>query len=628
MVYVIKKHIFLEQRLNIKTNPFLKQPFLVTIFFQRHAFILALVIPILISCGGGGGGGSAPEPAPTPTFTVSATAGANGSISPATVTVTQGQTTTFTVTPDAGYTVSSITGCNGTLSETTYTTGTISAACSITVSFVQFMTTVFDTTAYELPHPGDALDALCAEDPTFVPVNTSLLLPIDLNIDTFNDLVVHYFCGPKVQGLYLDTPTPDAIIAFKNNGDKTFSIANNEVFDAESIKLSGSTRKVVKADFNGDGYSDILYALNREDGRAQGCDNCAASNEAPQKIILSDGDGTYTIADLGFNEWTHAVDAVQMPSGNYDAVISGFRNDTVTGFRYIDGSMQEVSDYANPGGPTNRFGASTMRFFPELTPAAGSMLAVSDSGDCSIQVNLSSFSKASGAWSFVDKTNFNCRSIPNAYESYTNEITDLPLVTIDGQDYTGGGFGNEESCTLELTPGDAPVAVVQFSAQPIEGNYVEGTVYKQSDLPVQNRLNVYEVSDTELMLKTGVVVNEKIDALYRIDACRDINNDGYDDVVLVQNSGGGGEQTNTRAKPIVYLNDQANHLVRLDLTGIPEIDASEDYEAHGFLADMDGDGIEDLVYFRARRGYMSGTALDTNQKNFIRIYWGLKNLQP
>jgi len=256
------------------------------------------------------------------------------------------------------------------------------------------------------------------------------------------------------------------------------------------------------------------------------------------------------------------------------------------------------------------------------------MLAVSDSGDCSIQVNLSSFSKASGAWSFVDKTNFNCRSIPNAYEQYTNEITDLPLVTIDGQDYTGGGFGNEESCTLELTPGDAPVAVVQFSAQPIEGNYVEGTVYKQSDLPVQNRLNVYEVSDTELMLKTGVVVNEKIDALYRIDACRDINNDGYDDVVLVQNSGGGGEQTNTRAKPIVYLNDQANHLVRLDLTGIPEIDPSEDYEAHGFLADMDGDGIEDLVYFRARRGYMSGTALDTNQKNFIRIYWGLKNLQP
>ena len=609
------------------TNLFLLRFFIVTKVSQRQAIMLALVIPMLISCGGGGGGGSAPEPAPTPTFAVSASAGDNGSISPATVTVTQGQTTTFTVTPDAGYAVSSITGCNGTLSETTYTTGAISATCSVTATFTSFMTTVFETTAYELPYPGDTLENLCLEDPLSVPVASSIFLPIDFNLDTFNDLVVHYWCGPKVQGQYLDTPTPDAMVAFKNNGDKTFSLANTEVFGSESIKLGGSTRKGVLADFNGDNYLDILYALNREDGRAQGCDNCGASNEAPQKIILSDGDGTYTVTDLGFNEWTHAVDAVQLSSGSNDAVISGFRNSTVTGFRFKDGSMQQVSDYANPGGPTNRFGASTLRFFPEVTPAAGSMLAISDSGDCGIQVNLSSFSKTSGEWSFVDKTNFNCRTISNAYEQYTNEVGDLPLVTIDGQDYTGGGFGNEESCTLELTPGDAPVAVVQFSAQPIAGNYVEGVVYKQADLPVQNRLNVFDVSDTALVLKTGVVVNEKIDALYRIDACRDINNDGYDDVVLLQNAGGGGEATNTRAEPIIYLNDKDNHLVKLDLAGIPLVDKSEDYLVHGFLADMNGDGIEDLVYFRASRGYISSDTLDPRQENFIRVYWGIKNLK-
>jgi hypothetical protein len=169
--------------------------------------------------------------------------------------------------------------------------------------------------------------------------------------------------------------------------------------------------------------------------------------------------------------------------------------------------------------------------------------------------------------------------------------------------------------------------VVQFSAQPIEGNYVEGVVYKQGDLPVQNRLNVFDVSDTALVLKTGVVVNEKIDALYRIDACRDINNDGYDDVVLLQNAGGGGEATNTRAEPIIYLNDKDNHLVKLDLAGIPLVDKSEDYLVHGFLADMNGDGIEDLVYFRASRGYISSNTLDRSQENFIRVYWGIKNLK-
>ena len=588
---------------------------------------LTLLIPLLISCGGGGGGSALEIPAVTPSFNVSAASGDNGSISPSMVSVVQGQTATFTVTPETGYSVLSASGCNGTLSENTYTTGTILAACSVTVQYAQYMSTVFEAVAYEFPYASNTLDNLCIENPTSVGAATSILLPVDLNLDTFNDLVVSYFCSPKTSGQYLDTPTPDAIIAFKNNGDQTFSIANSEVFGSQTIQLGGATRKGVLADFNGDKYLDILYALNREDGRGQSCENCGASNEAPQKIILSNGDGTYAVTELGFSEWTHAVDAVQMPSGNYDAVISGFRNNTVTGLRYIDGSMQEVSDYASPGGPVNRFGASTLRFLPELTPAAGSMLAVSDSGDCGIQVNLSSFSKASGAWSFVDKTDFNCRTISNAYEGYTNEVGDLPLITIDGQDYTGGGFGNEESCTLELTPGDAPVAVVQFSAQPIAGNYVEGVVYKQGDLPVQNRLNVFDVSDTALVLKTGVVVNEKIDALYRIDACRDINNDGYDDVVLLQNAGGGGEATNTRAEPIIYLNDKENHLVKLDLAGIPLVDKSEDYLVHGFLADMNGDGIEDLVYFRASRGYISSDTLDPRQENFIRVYWGVKNLK-
>ena len=594
---------------------------------NHQTAFLTLLIPLLISCGGGGGGSALEIPSVTPSFNISAASGDNGSISPSMVSVVQGQTATFTVTPETGYSVLSASGCNGTLSENTYTTGTILAACSVTVQYAQYMSTVFEAVAYEFPYASNTLDNLCIENPTSVGAATSILLPVDLNLDTFNDLVVSYFCSPKTSGQYLDTPTPDAIIAFKNNGDQTFSIANSEVFGSQTIQLGGATRKGVLADFNGDKYLDILYALNREDGRGQSCENCGASNEAPQKIILSNGDGTYAVTELGFSEWTHAVDAVQMPSGNYDAVISGFRNNTVTGLRYIDGSMQEVSDYASPGGPVNRFGASTLRFLPELTPAAGSMLAVSDSGDCGIQVNLSSFSKASGAWSFVDKTDFNCRTISNAYEGYTNEVGDLPLITIDGQDYTGGGFGNEESCTLELTPGDAPVAVVQFSAQPIAGNYVEGVVYKQGDLPVQNRLNVFDVSDTALVLKTGVVVNEKIDALYRIDACRDINNDGYDDVVLLQNAGGGGEATNTRAEPIIYLNDKENHLVKLDLAGIPLVDKSEDYLVHGFLADMNGDGIEDLVYFRASRGYISSDTLDPRQENFIRVYWGIKNLK-
>jgi len=588
--------------------------------FNSATFITVGIL--LSSCGGGGGSSETLLPAPS-SFLVTAAAGSNGAITPATVTIYSNQTTTFSVTPDPGYVTASVSGCGGSIMGGTYTTGSVVASCSITATFSKFMTTVFEASAYELPHPGALIDDIC-EEPASTSINTSILLPIDLNKNGSNDLLIHYFCNARIFGQSMSTPTPDALIAFKNNGDKTFSIANAEVFGSKEIQFGAGTRKVVTGDFNADGFTDILYALNREDGRSQ---VDGATNEAPQSVILSKGDGTYVITELPISEWTHAVDAVQLPSGKYDAVISGFRSSTVYGFRHSNGAMAAVTDYSNPGGPINRFGASTVRFFPEVSAGAGSKLAISDSGDCSIQVNVSAFSKESGAWKFTNKTDFNCRTIASSYESYTGELSDMPLITLDGQDYTGGGYGNEESCVLELTPGDPRVAVVQFSAQPIQGNYVAGTVYKQNDLPIENRLNFYNVTNTGLSLKTGVLIDEKIDTNYRIDACRDINNDGYEDIVLLQNAGSGGQATNTRAEPIVYLNNQANQLMRLDLTGIPMVEADDNYRVHGFLSDLNGDGIEDLIWFRQSRPRINETDLDPNKKNFIRIHFGLKNLE-
>ena len=593
---------------------------------MKNLIILFLSF-MITSCGGGGGGGDS-TPAPIPTYTIQASAGANGTISPTSITVNEGQTAIFDIVPDNGYVISSISGCNGVLNENTYTTAAISSSCSISVSFAKYITTVFDTTGYELPYPNDLLSGLCEES---VPIFTSILSPVDINLDSYNDLIVHYWCGPKEFGVYIDTPVPDAVVAFKNNGDETFTIANSEVFGQEVLSFGAASRKVVEADFNGDGYLDILYALNKEDGRSQAGDAAGASNEAPQSILLSNGDGTYAPADLGYSEWVHAVDAAQLPSGNFDAVISGFRSPDVRGFRYEGQAFQSVTDYSSPGGPVNRFGASTLKFLPEYTIGSGSTLAISDSGDCAIQVNLSSFSKASGEWLFSDKTDFFCRSVPNAYENYTGAVGDLPLVTIDGQDYTGGGFGNDESCTLELSPGDRPVAVVKYSAQPIPGNYVEGVVYKQEELTSENKINIFEVSDSSLTLKTGVIEGHDVDTRFTFSACRDINNDGYDDLVLLQNAGSGGESTNTRNKPIIYLNDKENHLVKMDLEGIPEIpvgDNNFDYLIHGFLADMNGDSIEDLVYYRASRSFIdSNGTLDPDMTNLIRIYLGRKNLQ-
>jgi YD repeat-containing protein len=70
------------------------------------------------------------------TYTVTPSAGPNGTISPSTPrTVNYNLTTSFTVTPNTGYSIASVTGCGGTLTGNTYTTGPITSNCTVTASF-------------------------------------------------------------------------------------------------------------------------------------------------------------------------------------------------------------------------------------------------------------------------------------------------------------------------------------------------------------------------------------------------------------------------------------------------------------------------------------------------------------
>jgi hypothetical protein len=72
---------------------------------------------------------------PPVNYLVTATAGVGGSVSSASTTVQDGASTSFTVTADNGFTVSQVSGCNGSLNGNIYTTGAITANCSVVSSF-------------------------------------------------------------------------------------------------------------------------------------------------------------------------------------------------------------------------------------------------------------------------------------------------------------------------------------------------------------------------------------------------------------------------------------------------------------------------------------------------------------
>jgi len=69
-------------------------------------------------------------------YTVTTSPGSNGTISPESRTVSYDSTTTFTVTPIPGYHLDLVSGCSGTLSGNTYTTGHVTADCTVSAAFV------------------------------------------------------------------------------------------------------------------------------------------------------------------------------------------------------------------------------------------------------------------------------------------------------------------------------------------------------------------------------------------------------------------------------------------------------------------------------------------------------------
>ena len=70
------------------------------------------------------------------TYTVTPSAGSGGTLTPSTPqTVNYNATTNFTVSATVGYHVVSVTGCGGSLNTGTYTTGPITANCTVTATF-------------------------------------------------------------------------------------------------------------------------------------------------------------------------------------------------------------------------------------------------------------------------------------------------------------------------------------------------------------------------------------------------------------------------------------------------------------------------------------------------------------
>ena len=144
------------------------------------------------------------------------------------------------------------------------------------------------------------LPSAAIPDPDNVFLTLQMVAAVDINQDGLKDIVAHLWHAnwnhlPGNAGENFYGEVPNSLAIFLQSPGRTFEFANELVLADGISDLNGSaSRKQVVADFNADGYPDIAYALNREDGRLMSMkdkDYGESNWGANAAVLLSTGNG-------------------------------------------------------------------------------------------------------------------------------------------------------------------------------------------------------------------------------------------------------------------------------------------------------------------------------------------------
>lgn len=175
---------------------------------------------LLTACGGGD---ASDGDTSIVSYTVSANASGGGTLTPGSRSVQSGQTTTFTVSANSGYSIGTVTGCGGSLTGMTYTTGPVTAACTVNASFVVSLVAPqnLEVTA------GDAEFSL-NWDSVSAATSYNLYYDTEPNIDTVN-------YAANNTGMLVQNVSSPYTLSGLTNGTVYYVVVTSVVGSAESV---------------------------------------------------------------------------------------------------------------------------------------------------------------------------------------------------------------------------------------------------------------------------------------------------------------------------------------------------------------------------------------------------------
>lgn len=451
-----------------------------------------------------------------------------------------------------------------------------------------------DASTQSVTPPTNVVNSYFSQNPLLLPdvssyysqlcgarTNAQSAVVVDLNNDGKKDLLFTLWCGQAQNGVYqpASVPVKNTIIAFVQQNDGTFIDNTYKVFGTKLPNMGGIATTGMVADLNGDGLPDIVYNVTQEDGRSPDpVTGDITNNFAINVVLLSQGDGTYSIVPYGPSSWWLGSKLVKNSNGGFDVYSRDYTSKGII-YRFLGNKSLEVIEESFKAINSNIILFFNSNYFEDDS-------VITQNG---IVNGLEFYKKISGIWEKLSSWSLPSSKIQfGKWTSWQGGHGLVPVITIDENDYVSGVL--DESCIFRPTPQSEKNIIIGMTAYKFKNRFNGGDIIEGVGMEHYFGMLSFSTKDGVIVKNKISIDNEQtnIQKFSFTNSCRDINNDGYDDIII--NTWG------NNPKPIIYLNDKSGNLNLINTSNFPSSNIN-DGDSSMILEDINGDKINDILYW-------------------------------